>query len=225
MAKVNRLSEADHSIVTKAVSAAEQTTDGEIVTIVARQSDSYSDVAWAISGMIALLALAVISAWPEFFLSWWHWVIGGWSVADRLPYWLFALVAALKFFGTRLILLWRPLLLLLTPSGIKRTRIRRRAIELFRVGAEKRTLGLTGILIYVSLSEHRAEIVADEAIAAKVAPEVWGDAMVALIDEIREGRPGEGMAAAVRQVGMVLTEHFPKTHNNPNELPDRLIEL
>jgi putative membrane protein len=54
---------------------------------------------------------------------------------------------------------------------------------------------------------------------------VWGDAMVALIDNVGEGHAGTGMAEAVRQVGIVLAEHFPKTVDNPNELPDRLIEL
>jgi putative membrane protein len=29
----------------------------------------------------------------------------------------------------------------------------------------------------------------------------------------------------VRQVGAVLAEHFPKSHSDTNELPDRLIEL
>jgi putative membrane protein len=75
------------------------------------------------------------------------------------------------------------------------------------------------------MREHRAEIVADEAIASRVAPEVWGDAMIALIDNLREGRAGEGMAEAVRQMGVVLAEHFPKGSENPNELPDRLIEI
>jgi putative membrane protein len=86
-------------------------------------------------------------------------------------------------------------------------------------------LGRTGILLYVSLREHRADIVADEAIAAKVAPEIWGDAMAALIDLVRKGQPGEGMAEAVRQMGLVLADHFPRGSENPNELPDRLIEL
>jgi putative membrane protein len=103
--------------------------------------------------------------------------------------------------------------------------VRRKAISYFKVGAERRTMGRTGILIYLSLDEHRAEIVADEAIASHVGPEVWGEAMVALIDHVREGRPGKGMAEAVRQVGAVLAEHFPKSESNPNELPDRLIEL
>jgi putative membrane protein len=75
------------------------------------------------------------------------------------------------------------------------------------------------------MKEHRAEIVADEAIASKVAPEVWGDAMVALLDQVKAGNPGAGVAAAVAQMGLVLAEHFPKGSINPNELPDRLIEL
>jgi putative membrane protein len=33
------------------------------------------------------------------------------------------------------------------------------------------------------------------------------------------------MAEAVRHVGIVLREHFPKSDGNANELPDRLIEL
>ncbi len=41
------------------------------------------------------------------------------------------------------------------------------------------TARLTGVLIYLSLDEHRAEIVADKAIAYKVPAEVWGEAMAA----------------------------------------------
>ncbi len=49
--------------------------------------------------------------------------------------------------------------------------------------------------------------------------------MAALVDEVRAGRPGEGMAAAVTAIGEVLSGHFPKTGADTNELPDRLIEL
>jgi uncharacterized protein len=68
---------------------------------------------------------------------------------------------------------WRPLRLALTPTPIKAARVHARALTCFRIGAEGRTTGRTGILIYLSLAEHRAEIIADEAIASKVAPEVW----------------------------------------------------
>ena len=87
------------------------------------------------------------------------------------------------------------------------------------------TAARVGVLLYLSLAEHRAEIVADEAIVGKVDDGVWGEAMVALIDRIRAGDPAGGMADAVARIGTVLAQHFPKTESDANELPDRLIEL
>ena len=103
--------------------------------------------------------------------------------------------------------------------------MRRRAIQYFKVGAERRTEARVGILLYLSLDERIAEIVADEAIHKAVPAERWGEAMTALVDEVRAGRPAEGMAAAVTRIGAILSENFPKTETDRNELPDRLIEL
>ena len=225
MGKVNQFTPADHGIVTSAVSLAEKSTDGEIVTIVTGESDHYGDVAWAISGMVALTALLVISLFPDIYLNIINWLSGGWSGLDALPYWALFAFTATKFFGTRLVLIWKPLLFVLIPPPIKKARVHKRAVSLFQVSTNHRTVGRTGILLYLSMREHRAEIVADEAIVAKVEPAIWGDAMIAMIDLVRIGAPGEGMAEAVRQMGIVLSEHFPKTDQNPNELPDRLIEL
>ncbi len=225
MGKVNQFSAEDHKIVTTAVSEAEQSTDGEIVTIVTEQSDHYGDVAWAISGLFSLTILLLVSFFPEPYLGLIDWLAGGWSGITSLPYWTLFILAALVFFGTEAVLGWKPLRFMLIPPAIKSKRSRARAESLFTVSTDHRTVGRTGILLYLSMREHRAEIVADNAIVEKVQPEVWGDAMVALIDLVREGKPGEGMAEAVRQMGVVLTEHFPKSDGNDNELPDRLIEL
>ena len=75
------------------------------------------------------------------------------------------------------------------------------------------------------MGERRAEIVADDAITKVTTPETWGEAMATLLLDVREGRPGEGICAAIEQIGNVLAEHFPKTATNPNEIPDKLIEL
>jgi putative membrane protein len=169
----------------------------------------------------------VVAIFPEFYRGLYDQITGGWGHELTANQWLGTVIAigVLKWIGMWLILLWRPLRLALTPRAILAGRVRTRAIDLFKVGTEAKTLGRTGILLYVSLKEHRADIVADEAIAAKVAPAVWGDAMEALIEQVRAGKPGAGMAEAVRQMGVVLAEHFPKGDDNPNELPDRLIEL
>lgn len=225
--KVSHVSAADHDLVTAAVAAAEDQTSGEIVTVIAAQSNDYDDVALVWASVIAFLAMSVIALFPEFYRGLYDRLTGGWGHELTANQWLGTVIAigVLKWIGMWLILLWRPLRIWLTPRAILAARVRARAIDLFKVGTEAKTLGRTGVLLYVSLREHRADIVADEAIAAKVSPEVWGDAMVALIDRVRAGKPGEGLAEAVRQMGVVLAAHFPRGSENPNELPDRLIEL
>ena len=96
---------------------------------------------------------------------------------------------------------------------------------LFKAAAERRTEGRTGILIYLSMGEHRAEIVGDEAITAVTTPETWGEAMAALITEVKAGRQADGIVAAIGMIGEVLAQHFPRVATDRNEIPDKLIEL
>jgi len=135
------------------------------------------------------------------------------------------IIETIVFLIVRYALAWAPLRMALTPKATRARRVRRRAIQYFKVGAERRTEARVGILLYLSLDERMAEIVADEAIHHAVPAERWGDAMAALVDEVRVGRPAHGMAAAVGQIGAILSENFPKTETDRNELPDRLIEL
>ncbi len=221
------LTQADHELVSAAVAEAEAHTSGEIVTIVARRSDSYHDVglSWAVAGTFIVLGLAAaVPGWLRDMLSAllldWEHELPDWELLTGLLGLLL-----LTFLLIRYLLAIMPLRMVMTPRATRARRVRRRAILLFRTAAEARTQGRTGVLIYLSLDEHRAEIVADRAINEKVAPEAWGEAMAALIDAIRADRPGEGLAEAVRQVGAVLAPHFPRAHEDINELPDRLIEL
>lgn len=226
------LGEADHARVTEAVRRAELSTSGEIVTILADRSDGYTDVAMAWSAVAALGALSAVALMPDFYLGKFEWLLGGlfwdswnheWTPARLL--WIAALVAALKFLGMMLVQLWPPLKYFLIPPPIKTARVHARAVDLFKVGAERRTHGRTGILIYLSMREHRAEVVADAAIADHVDDAVWGEAMVAMLAELKAGRTAEAMVAGVERVGAVLAEHFPRAEDDRNELPDRLIEL
>jgi len=224
---VAKLSESDHDRVSAAVSAAEARSAGEIVTIVTERSDGYWDIALAWAAFAAATALLVLSLLPEFYLGKIDRLTGAWA-NEWTPGEIFAValgVATLKFLGVLLVQLWPPLKFALIPGPVKSRRVLGRAITCFKVGAERRTHGRTGILIYLSLREHRAEIVADAAIASKVSPETWGEAMAAMLTEIKAGRLAEGMVAAVERVGAVLAEHFPRAENDVNELPDRLIEV
>lgn len=221
-----RLTEADHARVTAAVSAAEAETDGEIVTVVAGRSDAYHDVAlhWTVLAMLLVLALL---AWQPSPVEWLHaMLVDAWSDTPPRWYLTFALILmAVTFLVARVILAIDVLRIALTPGATRTRRVHARALALFRTAAEKRTRASTGVLLYLSLAEHRAEIIADESIHSKVSADVWGEAMAALILAVKDGRPGDGLAEAVTQIGKVLAEHFPRSEGDTNELPDRLIEL
>ena len=222
-----RLTAEDHDKVSAAIAEAEGKSSAEIVAVVSELSDPYHDVAlhWAVLALIAVLAWA--AACPSC-LNWWmDLILGGWrpepSLRETLTFLM--ILAVLKFTAVLLILKYMPLRIALTPGATKARRVRRRAVSLFRTGAEQRTVGRTGVLIYLSLRERRAEIVGDEAITKVTTPETWGEAMAALIVEVKAGRPGDGIVAAVQQVGAVLSEHFPRSDADINEIPDKLIEL
>lgn len=222
-----KLTQEDHAIVTAAVTQAEMGSDGEIVTIVADKSDSYHDVGLHYAVLAMLLVPGALALLPQRTIDWASGLFLGWNAEITrgvLMLILFALLASV-FLIVRFALAYMPLRIMLTPGSTKTRRVNRRAVALFRVGAEKKTRGRTGVLLYLSLLEHRAEIVADEAIHSQVEPEVWGEAMAVLIEQVKAGRPGEGMAKAVEKIGAVLASCLPRRIGDTNELPDRLIEL
>jgi putative membrane protein len=214
-------------LVTRAVEQAEATTSGEIVTVLADRSDGYSDVVltWAVA--ISFTAMSIFAALPRPFLDLWDRWFAGWGhqwTIGELASMTIAL-GLLAFTVAWLLLSLDTLRFAAVPGPVRTARVHAAAIRHFKVGAERRTHGRTGVLLYLSMREHRAEIVADEAIANMVPAEIWGDAMADMLVEIRRGRIAEGMAAGVRDVGAVLSEHFPRAEDDCNELPDRLIQI
>ncbi len=83
----------------------------------------------------------------------------------------------------------------------------------------------TGVLIFASVAERYAEIVADSGINAKVTPDAWAGAVAAMVSAIKAGRPGDGFVAAIELCGAQLARNFPPGELNPNELPDRVVEI
>ena len=216
-----------HKIVSDAVSEAELTTSGEIVTVLADRSDDYDDVAHLWCAALAFTAMSLFAAVPEPFLNLWDALVGGWGHEWKTGE-LASMTIALGLIAFALAWLafrWEPLRFATVPAPLKTARVHAQAIKHFKVGAEARTHGRTGVLIYLSMREHRAEIFADDSIAEKVSAEVWGEAMGDMLADIKRGNIAEGMAVGVRDVGFVLSQHFPRGEDDENELPDRLIEV
>lgn len=193
----------DHEAVATAIREAEQRTSGQIVCVLAHSSSAYAHVPilWA-------SALALFTPWPLIHFT--HWSVQRIFLLQLLVF----IVAGLAFS-------WMPLRLLLVPRALQRARAHRAALEQFVVRGISRTRNRTGVLIFVSLAEHYARIVADEGIAAKVQHAEWQDAIDTLTAQMRDGRVTAGLIAAVERCGEVLAMHAPPD-GSPNELPDRL---
>ncbi|WP_265563748.1 TPM domain-containing protein [Sphingomicrobium arenosum] len=223
---MHKLTAEDHARVSAAIAQAEKATDGEIVAVATDLSDKYHDAAWQWAALAMFVQMGLWAFVPGLLEDVYHFLFGGWGEVEQDKLLLTVLMLALaKFLGVWLILNWMPLRLLLVPPATKTRRVRRRAIDIYKAGADKRTVRRTGILIYLSMGEHRAEIIHDEAITKAVAPDAWGEAMIALLGPVKEGRVADGICAAIGEIGEVLAKHFPKSVDNPNEIPDKLIEL
>jgi putative membrane protein len=193
----------EYKAIATAIRAAEQGTSGQLVCVLARASSNYAyvPILWA-------SALALVLPWPLIYLT-------QWSV-ERI---FLAQLAAFLLAG--LLFSWMPLRLLLVPRAVRRAQAHRLAAEQFLVRNVGHTSNRSGVLIFVSLAEHYARIIADEGIARRVHTSEWQAAIDALLAHVRDGRIAAGFIAAVERCGAVLAEHAPPD-GSPNELPDRL---
>lgn len=182
----------DHELVATAIREAETRTDGEISVVVAPESDSYSDAVLHWSLLVALLPLALFASFPDLLHGATALLHEPWG-DEAPPLRLLALLLLLATIAAFLVG-WATLRLpgvrmTVTPHATKVRRCRRRAIMLFQVGTERRTATRTGVLLYLSLAEHHAEIVADESIQSRIGGEEWGEAMLALLKAFAAASP------------------------------------
>jgi putative membrane protein len=192
-----------YQAIADAIRAAEQQTCGQIICVLARSSSAYAHIPilWA-------SALALITPWPLIDFT-------PWSVQRIF------LVQLGVFLIAALLFSWMPLRLLLVPRAAQRTRAHHAAIEQFVVRRVAHTRNRCGILIFVSLAEHYARIIADDGIAQKVSNSEWQAAIDALVNDMRSGDIAAGFIAAIARCGAVLAVHAPPD-GSANELPDRL---
>jgi putative membrane protein len=197
------LSTDDHTVISAAIREAEKRSSGQIVCVLARASADYAHVPilWA-------SALALLAPWPLIALT-------PWSVQRIFLVQLVVfIVAALVFFLT-------PLRLMLVPRAVRRSHAHRAALEQFVIRRVAHTASRGGVLIFVSLAERYARIIADDGIAAKVGASEWQTAIDALTGHMRDGRIADGFVAAIERCGAVLATHAPGDGSG-NALPNRL---
>jgi putative membrane protein len=191
--------------LTDAVKDVEEQTCAEIVVAVRRHSGSYRD-ARAIIGAAcaaALLAFGLFSPWPfslhSIFLE--PIVVG--------------IVAALGAGYVPALQRW------VTLPGERRRRVEVHARSTFVERGVGATTGRTGVLVYVSLLERDACVVADTGVTTKVPAAEW-KAAVGDIESAARRVKATTLARAITALGPVLARHLPRAHDDVNELPDEV---
>ena len=204
---------ADREEIREATEAAEERTAGEVVSYVVGRSDYYPETFWmaaALGALAAALAAAI-----------WHGRLGLWGGSPL------AWITLPAFAGAALGLLVAWLLpplrrWLIRPSELDR-RVAARAAEAFIEEEIFDTRERTGVLIFVSLFEHRVLVLADSGIHRKVAPETWAEMSDGVARGIRQGQASEALVEAIRECGRLLEEHgLERAHDDRNELADHL---
>jgi putative membrane protein len=188
------MSPQDRDRIAMAIHEAEARSSGQIVCVLAQSSADARALPIAIASIVAL----------------------------ALP-WLLVAVTAMPVLLALAVLLSLPLAhRALVPRRTRRAMAHRAAMEQFTLRGVARTKDRTGILIFVSLDERYARIIADQGIAARVSQAEWQGAIDTLVAHMRDGRIAEGFIAAIATCGAVLEAHFPRSTTGDDELPDRI---
>ena len=198
------LSPQDRQRISAAIQAAERKTSGEIVCVLAKSSVE----ATALSIVLATLATLALP-----------WLL---VALTTLPVLMILSLQLGLFVVLAAILCLPPVRSRLLPSATRRAIAHRAAMEQFMLRRIGWTEDRTGVLVFVSLAERYARIVADEAIASRVAQAEWQGAIDALIEHMREGRIADGFVVAIERCSGVLATHFPAKADERSELPDRI---
>jgi putative membrane protein len=198
------ISNEDRERIAAAIRAAEAKTSGEIVCVLARAS---SDV----TGLPILLAAIIALAVPWLLIIFTEFTVFRILILQILIFVVLALVLCLPAVRTALL-----------PRRTRRRVAHRAALEQFRIHGVSRKKERNGVLIFVSLAEHYARIIADEGIDSKVHQSDWQAAIDALTGHMRHGRIGDGFVSAIDSCGTVLATHFPHTEESRNRLPNRI---
>ena len=202
-------SNADLAQIESAVARAEEQAPGEIVPYIVGRSDKYPEALWrgtAIGAAVGAALWAVLS-------------FGEWAIDPTLPAVYTLGGAAIGFALAHLPAVRRALA---GKKGIDR-RVEQRARAAFLEQEIFATSGRHGVLLFVSVFERRALVLADSGIPVRPDAESWGDVSRQVTAGIAAGRPGDAIAEAVGRLGAILARHRASAPSGAgsDELPDK----
>lgn len=189
--------EDDLKRIREAARDAEGRTSGEIVAYLVNRVDDHEEAVWKAAALGALAA-AAIGGFSNWLGDFWGLPTVLWMT---LPAFAGGSLGYLLASFSPTVERW-----LIAASSLDR-RIRLRAEAAFLEEEIFATRERTGILIFVTLFEHRAMILADSGIHQKVDQGVWQTLVTSLVEGIRRDRTTDALVEIIGRCGALLEEH------------------
>jgi len=218
-----RFSDEQRRQIRQAVAQAESRTSAEIVPAVATASGRYDRPEDIVGLWLAMIALAVawwlLPAAPTESGTW-----GGTPEWGRL---LAMVAAAVAGFAAGTAVAGRVgwLRRLFTPRRQMRDEVAARARAVFFDRRVYRTVAGTGLVVYVSLYERGAAVLADQSVLDKLGQAAIDELCAALTSRLREVHPADAICEVIGLAGEKLATVLPRAEGDINELPDALVIL
>lgn len=206
------LNETDKKNIKEAVAKAEEKTHGEIVPMILKESDSYPAAHFRAAIFFGLTLSFALYYFPFY------------EVTDSIFY-LWTVVGGMLL-GYCLTLNKRIKRFFLSKKEISEE-VHQKAIEAFFYQGVHTTKDRTGILLFISVLEQRAELIADCGINEKVDKDAWDKILNSMLKEFKSGKSADAISRAIAECGELLAKHFPKNSEehkvDPNELSNEII--
>lgn len=225
------LTKTDQERIASAISDAESKTSGEIFCVLAREVSRYREVPllWgAFAGFVVppLLVMAGLHrlALASIFSSWTEESVRAMEGLILRALTAYGLVQAGIFLCVAIIVALPSVRRFMTPPALRNYRVRQAARRHFASAGARLSKTEPHILIFASLHDRKVELVAHSNIHEIVGEKPWNEAVEAVTEAMRTGKPGDGFVKAVQICGAALAKHFPPDGAPKNRLPNTILE-
>jgi putative membrane protein len=214
--KLKKFTERDSQKIAEATKTAEMKTSGEIVTVMTQECDDYHSNVFTVAIIPYILTTAFIVLFSATFIS----ILQGmvWEIQlDSLVY--MACIIPLIFFVVFYSLFSIPMLKRTIISNNKmRQQVRLHAESAFYRHGISATEGATGVLIFISIFEHRVELLVDYKIQQKISNDKWELVVKNIIKGIQSDKFVEVLGEEIIRCGEILSNDFPRSSDDIDEL-------
>lgn len=195
----------DRLLLSEAVASAEQKTSAEIVTIIAKSTETNLVRDFNL-GMVVGFQGAIVLVLLQSLLWLQSPSIFSWVVMGVLLLFVFSTISFLKYMMGR----------------VQKDAVLDRAKMEFQRSVISRTVGATGVLLFFSEKERQLVILADEAIDKKVEEKTWDKIVNKTLDVIKKEDLTQGVKYCIESVGEVCSQHCPIQPGDVNEISNEV---